>query len=281
MAIVDRIIGLASPTASFRRAIRLIERGREFEAFPLLTRAAKAGIADAEYRIARCYLQGSSVPPSRAEATRWLERAATHGSIEGQVLLAALYLQGLVVELSGDPTEGGRALFDEETTTDPDFETAAKWSRLAAMAGSAEAQALLGYVLTCGPEPIRDLGEAHRWYERSAAAGCPQGHLGYALSLARVANKESGLGQVVEHLRRAAAAELGSAIYLLGVLTEQGRGVAKDPARAAELFRDAAEKGHRAAQVSWGLKLIEGRDVEQDLVAGEFLVATGRPRRGP
>ena len=39
--------------------------------------------------------------------------------------------------------------------------------------------------------------------------------------------------------------------------------------RAADLFRDAAEKGHRAAQVSWGLKLIEGRDVEQDLVAGE------------
>ena len=89
------MIGFASPAASLRRAIRLSERGRRADAFPLLAQAAKAGIADAEYRVARCYLEGSGVPPSRAEATLWLKRAAAHGSIEAQVLLSVLCIQGL------------------------------------------------------------------------------------------------------------------------------------------------------------------------------------------
>jgi TPR repeat protein len=97
-----------------------------------------------------------------------------------------------------------------------------KWARPAAEAGSAKAQAVLAYVLTCGPEEMRDLEEAHRWYQRSAAAGCPEGCLGYALSLAPRTQDEAGRHEVAEHLRQAAEAELPTAIYLLAVLTEQG-----------------------------------------------------------
>ena len=270
MSLVDRMIGFASPAASLQRAVRLSERGRQAEAFALLAYAARAGIVDAEYRVAQCYLEGSGVPPSRAEATRWLNRAATHGSVEAQVLLSVLCIQGLAVDAISD-SAGGKAasLFDGDRPAGPDFESAAKWARMAAVAGSPNGQALLGYILTSGPQSIRDLDEAHQWYERSAAAGCPQGHLGYALSLARRATDGNAFRQVAEQLRRAAAAQLGSAVYLLAVLTEDGRGVECDPARAAQLFREAAEKGHCAAWVRWGLKLIEGRDVELDLVAGE------------
>jgi uncharacterized protein len=55
-----------------------------------------------------------------------------------------------------------------------------------------QGRALLAYVLTYGPESMRNLEDAHRWYERSAAAGCPQGNLGFALSLARRAMDEEG-----------------------------------------------------------------------------------------
>jgi len=88
--IVDRLIALASPAAALDRAIRLIEQERFAAAFPLLTRAAISGIPDAEYRVARCYLEGTGVPPSRAEGARWLKRAAEHGCVEAQSLLAAL-----------------------------------------------------------------------------------------------------------------------------------------------------------------------------------------------
>jgi TPR repeat protein len=79
---------------------------------------------------------------------------------------------------------------------------------------------VLAYVLTCGPEEMRDLEKAHHWYQRSAAAGCPEGCLGYALSLAPRTQDEAGRHEVAEHLRQAAEAELLTAIYLLAVLSK-------------------------------------------------------------
>ena len=269
---VDQLIGFASPAAALRRAIRLSELSRFTEAFPLLTRAAKAGIPEAEFRVARFYLEGSGVPLSRAEGVRWLQRAASHGWIEAQSLLGALCVHGLAGAMGGNPVNGTPAtdlLFATDDPADPDFATAMKWARQAAEAGSAQGQALLGYILTYGPDGMRDLEDAHQWYERSAAAGCPEGHLGYALSLARRATDEAGRRKIAEQLRRAADAELPTAIYLLGVITEQGVGVPRDLTAAAKFYQLAAERGHRSAQLRWGLALMEGRDVDRDVVAGE------------
>jgi TPR repeat protein len=203
---------------------------------------------------------------------RWLQRAAAHGYIEAQSLLGAIYVQGLAGAASGNTANGALAtdlLFANDGPVEPDFATALKWARQAAEADSAKGQALLGYILTYGPEGMRDLADAHRWYERSAAAGCPEGNLGYALSLARRTTDEQGRRKIADQLRRAAAAELPTAIYLLGVITEQGVGVARDPKTSAKLYELAAERGHRSAQLRWGLALMEGTDIDQDLVAGE------------
>src|ERR1700722_9637967 len=162
MGVIDRILGFASPAAGLRRAIRLSERGRAAEAFPLLANAAKAALPEAEYRVGRSYLEGSGVPRSRAEATSWLKRAAAHGNVEAQVLLSVLYIQGWAVEVGDDDGNEANRLFATETPTGPSFPAAENWARKAAVAGSAEGQALLGYVLTSGPEIMRDLDEAHR-----------------------------------------------------------------------------------------------------------------------
>ena len=150
---VDRLIGLGSPAAALRRAIELIEQEKFAAAFPLLTRAAKAGIPEAEYRIARSYLEGAGVPLSQAEGARWLERAASHGWVEAQSLLAALCVRGLAGRRNGRPpgeVGGADRLFSVDAPADPDFETALKWARPAAEAGSPEGQALLAYVLKIG-----------------------------------------------------------------------------------------------------------------------------------
>jgi TPR repeat protein len=271
----DQLIGFVSPTAALNRAMRLLDEKKFTAALPLLTRAARAGIPDAEYRVARCYLEGAGVPASRAEATRWLERASEHGFAEAQAMLAALYVRGLARGTNGvakgeDAAAGG--LFVEEDLNEaaaPDFASALHWARFAAEAGSPEGQALLGYVLTYGPEEMRDLDQAHQWYARSAASGCQQGHLGYALSLARLATDDKGRRAAVDQLRCAAISGLATALYLLGEATETGVGADRDPALAAEYYRQAAEKGHRRAQVKWGVSLIEGRYVAQDAVGGE------------
>jgi TPR repeat protein len=263
-----RLFGFGSPAAALRRAVRLSEEGKAAEAFPLLARAAKAGNAEAEYRVARCYLEGSGVPASRAEGARWLERAAGRGHIEAQTLLAALCVNGLADLRPAGEGQADR-LFIAEQQAGPDFESALRWSRRAAEAGSPQGQAMLAYVLTNGPEAMRDLEAAHGWYERAAAAGSPEGCLGYALSLAPRTNDAAGRRQVADYLGRAAQAMLPTAVYLLGVLAEQGVGLARDPAAALELYRNAAELGVRSAQARWGLALIEGKLVKRDLLNGE------------
>ena len=67
MAILNWMVGFASPAAALRRAMRLSDQGSTLEAFPLFAVAAKAGIGEAEFRIARCYLEGIGVPASRQE----------------------------------------------------------------------------------------------------------------------------------------------------------------------------------------------------------------------
>jgi TPR repeat protein/Flp pilus assembly protein TadD len=256
---------LFSPKAAVRRAAALTAAGKPAAAFRFYVRAARSGLAEAEYRIGRCYLEGAGVPPSRAEAVRWLEQAGRRAHVEAQSLLAMLHLHGA----AGRRERSAAGLFDTCETTDPDYRTAAFWARTAAEGGSADGQAVLAYILTSGPEDMRDLAEAELWYERSAAAGCPQGRLGHALALARKGGDEAVQREVAAQLEKAAEAGLPLAFYLLGVISEQGLGVARDQVAAAHLYRCAAEAGDRAGQARWGLALLRGLGVDADPCAGE------------
>ena len=269
---MDRLARLA-PAIALRRAIRLFDRGEAERGFALLARAACAGIPEAQYRIGRCYLQGSGVPASRAEAARWLEIAANADHVEAQGLFATLLIEGVsspgkrAVRLG----EGGAAgLFSGDEPAEPDFVQAEKWARRAAELQSANGQAVLAFILSAGPEALRNPEEAHRWYERSANGGSPQGDLGYGLSLLRSAiGQQDEEQRAAQHIRRAAEAGLPPAIYWQGALTEHGRGTERDPAAAAELYRRAATMGHRSAQANWGRVLMAGLGVDPNPTMGE------------
>lgn len=270
--LLDRLIGKASPAAALRRAAALIEKKQYSEAVPHLARAAEAGLPDAEYQIGRLYLQGSGVPYSQIEAGRWLGRAGLHGHVEAQCLLAAILIQGLAGVSDPPPSEGVSGLFSSPATPamgHPDFVAAFKWARMAAEAGSSDGQALLGYVLTFGPEQLRNEEEARAWYQRSAEGGCPQGHLGFAVALIRHRQLSVRKDEIALHVKFAAAAELPTAIYILGLLTAEGVGVEQDIAAAVQYFQKAAELGHRGAQFRWGVALTDGEGVSRDAVLGE------------
>ena len=266
---LDRLVSRLSPPAAFREAQRLSERGASAEAFKLFALAAEGGMPEAEHKLAACYFEGLGVPASHAEGVRWLLRAAEHGDVESQVWLAGMCSQGVI-----DLKRQSRGLFDAEPSegeapTEPDFESAAKWAARAAEAGSAKAAAILGYVLTRAPPPLRDLTAAQACYRRSAAAGCPEGSLGYAMSLGRDNDDPAAQAEVARHLRDAAAADLPTAIYLLGVVTERGAGVERDPAAALDLFRRAADLGLPAAQARYGAALMDGDLGPRDLTEAE------------
>ena len=61
------------------------------------------------------------------------------------------------------PDAGARpttSLFATNESAAPDFDSAIMWARKAADGGSADGQAVLGYILTSGPDHLRNLDEA-------------------------------------------------------------------------------------------------------------------------
>jgi TPR repeat protein len=169
LSLLDRVVSLLSASAALRRAIRLNKQSRMAQAFTLFARAAGAGIAEAEYRVGRCYLEGLGVPVSLTESVRWLARAAAQDHVEAQWWLAVLHIHGTSGDRQTIAAESAVAsLFSARQPLEPDFVAAEKWARRAADHGSADGQAVLAYILTSGPESMRNLEEADRWYQRAA-----------------------------------------------------------------------------------------------------------------
>src|SRR6195952_3601587 len=134
MAFLDKVLGGFSPAAALRRGILLQEQGDPKAAFALFSRAARSSIPEAEFRVGRCYLEGSGVPPSRGDGVRSVERAATKGYVEAQALLATLCLHGMAPGSADAGLGSGGSLFGGSNTAEPDYVRAAKWARRAAEA---------------------------------------------------------------------------------------------------------------------------------------------------
>ena len=119
----------------------MVAKGDPAGAFALLAKHAKAGHVEAQYRVGRCYLDATGVPPSAAEATVWLNRAAEAGHVEAQARLAALFMQGLA---PGGVNDSRSSSLFQMNATGPDFNKALIWARKAAEAGQADGQSAAG-----------------------------------------------------------------------------------------------------------------------------------------
>ena len=144
-----------------------------------------------------------------------------------------------------------------------DFAQAAALYARAAETGLAEAQNRLGRQYHTGLGVPRDPATALRWFEAAAAQGAPQ-HLFDLASVLEETGAEADLTRAADLYARAAQAGLAEAAVSLGVLYQDGRGVAQDYARAFELYSAAAETGHARAQNNLGLLYVRGHGVPQD-----------------
>ena len=74
------------------------------------------------------------------------------------------------------PAGQGTSLFEmAEVEEGADYHAALPWARRAAEAGGADAQAMFAYILTAGPEALRDPEAALNWYQKIRRAGLPAG----------------------------------------------------------------------------------------------------------
>jgi uncharacterized protein len=255
---------MGSPAAQLTCAHQLFGQASYQAAFRLLIKAAKRGLPPVWCQVGRAYLLGQGVPSSLSTALRWLARAAEADEVDAQILLASLALQGTCYSAY-------MGLFEVVSTSvdqHPKYGVALHWAEQAAAQGSAEAQAILGYVLTSGPVELRDCERGEQCYRHSAEAGCAQGQFGWALVLLRRNTLEATL-EARELLEKAATAGMPTAQFMLGVIAESGAAGTQDFQAAAAHYRIAAGVGHGPSQLRYGIALLSGRGVEADSFNGE------------
>ena len=274
MAIV--LMALSTGIAAWRYQALCESRRPDYQARTIATLKTKAekGNAQAQFLLAKRYLEGEGVPVNLTESFHWFHKAAEQGHTEGECQLGVRYVQG----------EG----------TPKDYEAGIDWFRKAAAQGNADAQYNLGFLFENGLGVKRDLAEAAIWYQRAGEKGhvLAQNELGLICFSFR-----KDYAEAAQWFRR--AAEQGSALAenSLGVLYLQGLGVKQDNneafnwfqqsaehgcaegqsnyaqflfaqhnfTAAAEWFRKAADQGHAAAQYYLGVLSEKGLGRPQDL----------------
>ena len=138
-------------------------------------------------------------------------------------------------------------------------------------AGSPEAAHQLGLVYAQGLAGTeRDDARAARLFEKAATADLYRAQLNLGILYLRGQGVPRDLVQARRWLEKAATSNDPYALYALARAMERSEGSAKtDPARAADLYRRAAERGHPLAALRYGLALAEGEGVKQDTAGAQ------------
>jgi localization factor PodJL len=152
-----------------------------------LLAAASAGDPSACYEVAIRFAQGRNTTPDLAMAAAWLERAARGGLAPAQFRLGSMYEKGVGVKK--DPAEARRlyvaaadkghakamhnlaVLYAAGLDGRPDYAAASQWFRRAAAHGIIDSQYNLAILYARGAGIERNLAESYKWFALAAKGG--------------------------------------------------------------------------------------------------------------
>ena len=260
MAQLTNMLWKTLPGFAAARGERLFQARRYQEAFSLWAAAAHGGNAQAEFSLAKCYMDGIGVPVSHREGMVWLRKSADHGNRDAQLLLASILASGLVLR---EHAASGAAAFSQDLfeAGEPLHAEALHWARQAG--DDPRAYALAGFILTAGPLAFRNADEGTSLYRKSAEAACPEGMLGYGLILLR---SDKALG--AKMIAQAHEAGLLAATLKLAEMLEAGDAFTQDYPSAMRHYMQAAEGGFTSAQLRVGRAMVEGVHLPHDSALG-------------
>jgi uncharacterized protein len=148
-----------------------------------------------------------------------------------------------------------------------DMGEAARWWRKSADHGYPEAQFSLGTLYLSGNGVVKDLGTAAQWFQKAAEQRHPGAQFGLGvLHLTPGALREASTAEGAKWIRAAAQGNHLPAQFSLGSLLFIGMHVPKDSTAGVTWMRKAAEKKHVQAQLKLGLAYQEGNGVSKDPV---------------
>lgn len=275
-----RSLGSPSADADAWLGAVLLDRGAKAEGLRLIQRAADAGSAEGQHRLALVFISGDTgIPSNPARAVELFGKAAAQGHRRAQLNLGTLYFRGQGVQrdliqarawLEQAAMEGdayatyalGRAMSESAPPASADPTRAADLFRQAAEKGHTLAALRYGMALAEGSGVKQDLSAAQRWLIQAQRSGVPEAALALGDMAVRtpatrdkVAN-EKILQSAIAWYQAAANAGVPSAQFKLANAYLAGSGVPRDPVQAQLWYSRAAQQGLTGAQQALGVMLL-------------------------
>ena len=232
-------------------------------AFRHFLAAARAGLPEAQFRVAPFYIRNDVVCRNPADALYWYRRAAEQGHAEAEFELGLLYLYGQSgrygawfrnarSENEFAALSNRDILFPNGLDVPFDFTEALHWLKRAAARGRVEAQANVGLLHLHGQEQP-DYSEAFRWLSVAAEGGNAEAQHGLAILYVNGLGRQRDVAKAIEWYERAAIQGNQSAQSALGYLYAFGGDVDHDFDRAALCLYEASIQGNAQAAFHLGL----------------------------
>ena len=139
------------PRAQFIMGSHYLEKRDFAKAAEWFEKAARRGLAVAQYRLGTLYERGRGVSRDAKEALKWYEKAAKAGNVKAMHNLAVMLTNG----------QGGRTSYAE----------AARWFLSAARHGLRDSQYNLAVLYQRGLGVLKDDEEAYKWFGIAARIG--------------------------------------------------------------------------------------------------------------
>jgi len=159
-----------------------------------------------------------------------------------------------------------KALLARATYAAGRYDEALTLYREAADAGDARAMVSLGLMLETGDHTPKDLKAAYALYEKAAQLGSPDGALDLAVALINGKGIDVDIARALALLEKASDAGSARATYDLAALVAQGVG-GRRPSDALALFRRAGAEGYGQGYRAAAVLLDEGRGISKNPAA--------------
>ena len=196
-----------------------------------LEKKAKAGDAEAQYRVGEIYYEAREVKQDLPVAKRLIELAAAQGNAKAQYRMASMYFTGEGVKRD---QARGRGLFQKSL---PGLQALAK-------AGDADAQGKLGILYATGLTVERDPARALELFKKAATAGSSKAQLDLGDSYLFGKGMKKNRTLAGEWFEKAARAGSGPAQIQIGILCLQAQGRRQDIVGGMKWLETASKSGH-------------------------------------
>jgi len=214
------------------------------ESFEITSELAESGVADAQYRLAHMYTDGTKIGKDSASAYKWMGRAAENRHTLAQVEYADMLFVG--------------------TDAEQNITAAIFYYQEAANAGNNDARMKISTLMS--NEKNDDKEEILNLFRRFAEPGNPHNEFKYADLLMKTAWNDNDRKEALDwFLRSADKGHLESKVRAATIYRD-GVGVKIDLDRSIKMFEEAASAGHIQAQVTLADMFFTGIKVEKDVV---------------